>query len=145
MPQSVANQWVSTVKDTSLAYIVSVVELSTAASQVNSRTVAYPAEVFAAVAVRYFVLCSGIELLPRWLRGRCGEAGFAVGTRNAVAPFPALAGAAGSGCRHLGACVQRAPDGPAAVGPAAPSRPASSNTWRSNSAPISARSTFASR
>ncbi len=37
MLPSVANQWVSTVKDTSLAYIVGVVELSTAASQVNSR------------------------------------------------------------------------------------------------------------
>ncbi|MCL9843964.1 amino acid ABC transporter permease [Ralstonia solanacearum] len=68
MLPSVANQWVSTVKDTSLAYIVGVVELSTAASQVNSRIVAYPAEVFAAVAGLYFVLCSGIELLPRWLR-----------------------------------------------------------------------------
>ncbi len=67
MLPSLANQWVSTVKDTSLAYIVGVVELSTAASQVNSRTVAYPAEVFGAVAVLYFVLCSGIEALPRWL------------------------------------------------------------------------------
>ncbi|WP_370407389.1 hypothetical protein [Ralstonia solanacearum] len=68
MLPSVANQWGSTVKDTSLAYIVGVVELSTAASQVNSHIVAYPAAVFAAVAVRYFVLCSGIELLPRWLQ-----------------------------------------------------------------------------
>ncbi|CBJ39841.1 exported protein of unknown function (plasmid) [Ralstonia solanacearum CMR15] len=39
MLPSIANQWVSTVKDTSLAYIVSVVELSTAASEVNSRIV----------------------------------------------------------------------------------------------------------
>ncbi|AQW29792.1 amino acid ABC transporter permease [Ralstonia syzygii subsp. celebesensis] len=68
MLPSVANQWVSTVKDTSLAYIVGVVELSTAANQVNSRIVAYPAAVFGAVAVLYFVLCSGIETLPRWLR-----------------------------------------------------------------------------
>ena len=67
MLPSLANQWVSTVKDTSLAYIVGVVELSTAASQVNSRTVAYPAEVFGAVAMLYFLLCSGIEALPRWL------------------------------------------------------------------------------
>ncbi|WP_426399655.1 amino acid ABC transporter permease [Ralstonia sp. R-29] len=67
MLPSLANQWVSTVKDTSLAYIVGVVELSTAASQVNSRTVAYPAEVFGAVAVLYFLLCSAIEVLPRWL------------------------------------------------------------------------------
>lgn len=66
MLPSLANQWVSTVKDTSLAYIVGVVELSTAASQVNSRTVAYPAEVFGAVAVLYFLLCSGIEAMPTW-------------------------------------------------------------------------------
>jgi polar amino acid transport system permease protein len=45
-----------------------VVELSTAASQVNSRTVAYPAEVFGVVAVLYFALCSGVEALPGWLR-----------------------------------------------------------------------------
>jgi polar amino acid transport system permease protein len=68
MLPSLANQWVSTVKDTSLAYIVGVVELSTAASQVNSRTVAYPAEVFGVVAVLYFALCSGVEALPGWLR-----------------------------------------------------------------------------
>ncbi|RYP55511.1 hypothetical protein DL771_012529 [Monosporascus sp. 5C6A] len=68
MLPSLANQWVSTVKDTSLVYIVGVVELSTAASQVNSRTVAYPAEVFGAVAVLYFLLCTGIEALPNWLR-----------------------------------------------------------------------------
>lgn len=68
MLPSLANQWVSTVKDTSLAYIVGVVELSTAASQVNSRTVAYPAEVFAVVAMLYFLLCSVVETLPKWLR-----------------------------------------------------------------------------
>lgn len=67
MLPSLANQWVSTVKDTSLAYIVGVVELSTAASQVNSRTVAYPAAVFGVVAVLYFLLCSSIEALPQWL------------------------------------------------------------------------------
>lgn len=73
MLPSLANQWVSTVKDTSLAYIVGVVELSTAASQVNSRTVAYPAEVFGAVAVLYFLLCSGIEALPKWLRAPAAQ------------------------------------------------------------------------
>lgn len=67
MLPSIANQWVSTVKDTSLAYIVGVVELSTAASQVNSRIVAYPAAVFGTVALLYFVLCSGVEMLPGWL------------------------------------------------------------------------------
>ncbi|CAG2130806.1 ABC transporter permease subunit [Ralstonia mannitolilytica] len=74
MLPSLANQWVSTVKDTSLAYIVGVVELSTAASQVNSRTVAYPAEVFGAVAMLYFLLCSGIEALPNGLRADTGKA-----------------------------------------------------------------------
>ncbi|WP_296228933.1 amino acid ABC transporter permease [Ralstonia sp. UBA689] len=73
MLPSLANQWVSTVKDTSLAYIVGVVELSTAASQVNSRTVAYPAEVFGAVAALYFLLCSGIEALPKWLRASAAQ------------------------------------------------------------------------
>ena len=92
MLPSLANQWVSTVKDTSLAYIVGVVELSTAASQVNSRTVAYPAEVFGVVAVLYFLLCSGVEALPQWL-------GQAASTRRPLSHErrgPAPAGAVGA-------------------------------------------------
>ncbi|VVE40846.1 L-cystine transport system permease protein YecS [Pandoraea iniqua] len=67
MAPSFVNQWISLVKDTSLAYIVGVAELSFLATQVNSRLMVYPAEVFAFVALIYFVMCSALE----WL---CGKA-----------------------------------------------------------------------
>lgn len=63
MTPSFINQWVSLVKDTSLAYIVGVAELSFVATQVNSRLMVYPAEVFAFVALIYFVMCSALEWL----------------------------------------------------------------------------------
>lgn len=68
MTPSFVNQWVSLVKDTSLAYIVGVTELSFVATQVNSRLMVYPAEVFAFVALIYFVMCSALEwLCTKWL------------------------------------------------------------------------------
>lgn len=69
MTPSFINQWVSLVKDTSLAYIVGVAELSFVATQVNSRLMVYPAEVFAFVALIYFVLCSVLAWLCTMLLG----------------------------------------------------------------------------
>ena len=71
MMPSFINQWVSLIKDTSLAYIVGVGELSFVAAQVNSRTMIYPAEIFIFIGAIYFVLCStldGLALLAarRW-------------------------------------------------------------------------------
>lgn len=62
MAPSFINQWVSLIKDTSLAYIVGVGELSFLAAQVNSRTMVYPAEIFLFVGLIYFVICSGLDL-----------------------------------------------------------------------------------
>jgi polar amino acid transport system permease protein len=49
------------VKDTSLAFIMNVPELTMTANQVNSRVQVYPAEIFLFTAVVYFVLCAGIS------------------------------------------------------------------------------------
>ncbi|MBN4666314.1 amino acid ABC transporter permease [Pandoraea nosoerga] len=70
MTPSFINQWVSLVKDTSLAYIVGVAELSFVATQVNSRLMVYPAEVFAFVALIYFVMCSVLAWLCTTLLGK---------------------------------------------------------------------------
>ncbi|VVE88461.1 polar amino acid ABC transporter, inner membrane subunit [Pandoraea bronchicola] len=70
MTPSFINQWVSLVKDTSLAYIVGVAELSFVATQVNSRLMVYPAEVFAFVALIYFVMCGLLEWLCTTLLGK---------------------------------------------------------------------------
>lgn len=61
MMPSFVNQWVSLVKDTSLAYIVGVPELSFLANQVNSRLMVYPAQVFAFVALIYIALCTLLD------------------------------------------------------------------------------------
>ncbi|MDQ7835098.1 MAG: amino acid ABC transporter permease [Humidesulfovibrio sp.] len=57
MIPSFVNQFVSLTKDTSLAYIIGVNELTKAATQINNREVVAPAEIFLAIAVLYFLIC----------------------------------------------------------------------------------------
>jgi polar amino acid transport system permease protein len=57
MIPSFVNQFVSLIKDTSLAFIVGVAELSHVATQVNNRTLNYPTEIFIFIAALYFVAC----------------------------------------------------------------------------------------
>lgn len=67
MVPSFVNQWITLVKDTSLAYIVGVAELTFVASQVNNREQVYPLPVFATVALLYWLWCSGLVWLgARW-------------------------------------------------------------------------------
>jgi polar amino acid transport system permease protein len=53
---------VSLIKDTSLAYIVNVPELTTVAGQINSREQVYPVEIFLFLTLIYFCLCEGLSL-----------------------------------------------------------------------------------
>jgi len=69
LPQAVPNilpsllgVFISLIKDTSLAFIVNVQELSTVAGQVNSRTQIYPTEIFLFTGAVYFVLCGMLSL-----------------------------------------------------------------------------------
>jgi len=70
MIPSFVNQFVSLIKDTSLAFIVGVSELTHVATQVNNRTMAYPTEIFIFIAVIYFFLCYAFTSLSRWLEER---------------------------------------------------------------------------
>lgn len=56
MLPSMLSQFISTVKETSLAYVISVQELTYAANQVNSVLLTKPFEVFGLLALTYFVL-----------------------------------------------------------------------------------------
>ncbi len=67
MIPSFVNQFVSLIKDTSLAFIVGVSELTHVATQVNNRTMIYPAEIFAFIAIIYFILCFAFTSLSRWI------------------------------------------------------------------------------
>ncbi|MCE5334376.1 MAG: amino acid ABC transporter permease [Desulfobacteraceae bacterium] len=70
MVPSFVNQFVSLIKDTSLAFIVGVSELTHVATQINNRTMVYPTEIFFFIAIVYFVICYAFTSLSRWLEKR---------------------------------------------------------------------------
>lgn len=70
MLPSFMNQWISLIKDTSLAYVIGVGELSFVATQVSNRVMIYPAEIFLAVAAIYYLFCASLD----WLSRRIGQA-----------------------------------------------------------------------
>jgi len=61
MMPSFVNQWVSLIKDTSLAYIVGVPEFTFLANQLNNRLMVYPAQIFLFVALVYLLLCGALQ------------------------------------------------------------------------------------
>ena len=67
MIPSFVNQFVSLTKDTSLAYVIGVVELTRAAVQVNNRTLSAPMEIYLTILVMYFVICYVLTALSRKL------------------------------------------------------------------------------
>lgn len=70
MVPSLVNQFVSLIKDTSLAFIVGVSELTHVATQVNNRSLVHPTEIFAFIALLYFIVCFAFTSLSRWLERR---------------------------------------------------------------------------
>lgn len=69
MIPSMLNQFVVVVKNTSLAYVIGVDELTNAAYQVNGQLLTKPFEVYGLLAITYFVLCfslsRGVERIER--------------------------------------------------------------------------------
>ncbi|XBS71239.1 ABC transporter permease subunit [Acerihabitans sp. KWT182] len=61
---------VALIKDTSLAFIVNVPELTTVAGQVNNREQIYPTEIFVFVGACYYLLCCGLTLAAARLGAR---------------------------------------------------------------------------
>lgn len=70
MIPSFVNQFVSLIKDTSLAFIVGVSELTHVATQINNRSFVFPTEIFLFIALLYFVLCYIFTEFSRWLEKR---------------------------------------------------------------------------
>jgi polar amino acid transport system permease protein len=70
MVPSFVNQFVSLIKDTSLAFIVGVSELTHVATQINNRSMIFPTEIFLFIAVIYFIICYAFTSLSRWLEKR---------------------------------------------------------------------------
>ncbi len=77
LPQALANmlpstvgQFVTTIKDTSLGYVIGVHELTYAANQVNSSVLTRPFEVFLLLSLIYFVICFALTQLAGVLERR---------------------------------------------------------------------------
>jgi len=67
---SMVTQFVSTIKETSLGYIINVQEISFAADQINNRLLTKPFPVYLILALSYFVLCYALTQLAQHLERR---------------------------------------------------------------------------
>ncbi len=78
MMPSILSQFVSTIKETTLGYVINVPELTFAASQLNNRLLTKPFEIFAILGIVYFIVCWSLselanQLEQRIARQRLGE------------------------------------------------------------------------
>lgn len=82
MVPAMVSQFVSTIKETSLGYVISVNELTFAGNQINSTLLTKPFEVFIILASIYFVLCFSLTQLARHLEHRISNK--RVGVNNTI-------------------------------------------------------------
>lgn len=67
---SIVNQLVSTIKATSLGYIIGLSEVSFIATQINTLVFTHAVEVYMVLALTYFILCFGLSRLAFVLERR---------------------------------------------------------------------------
>lgn len=70
MLPSIVSQFVATIKDTSLGYVISVQELTFAGNQINTAVLVKPFQVFAIVSLMYFTVCFSLSQAARHLEKR---------------------------------------------------------------------------
>jgi polar amino acid transport system permease protein len=70
MLPSMLSQFISTVQDTTLGYVINVQELTFAANQINNQLLTQPFQVFFILAVTYFVVCFTLTEAARALERR---------------------------------------------------------------------------
>lgn len=87
MVPAMLSQFVSTIKETSLGYVISVNELTFAADQINSTLLTKPFQVFLILALIYFVLCFSLTQLARHIERRITRRRAGAGT-GAPSPSP---------------------------------------------------------
>jgi polar amino acid transport system permease protein len=61
MLPSLVNQFVTTLKETSLGYIIGLQEVSFIASQINTQVIIHPLAVYGMLALTFFALCFGLS------------------------------------------------------------------------------------
>lgn len=70
MLPSLVSQFVSTIKETSLGYVIGLTDLTFIASQINTQTLTRSTEVYSLLALSYFILCFGLSRFAYWLERR---------------------------------------------------------------------------
>jgi len=70
MLPSLVAQFVTTLKETSLGYIIGLSEVSFIAGQINAQVLTQPVQVYTTLALTYFVLCFGLSQIVRVLEKR---------------------------------------------------------------------------
>jgi polar amino acid transport system permease protein len=70
MLPSLVNQFISTIKETSLGYIIGLTEVSFVATQINTQVFIYPTQIYLALGLTYFVLCFSLSRFAFWLERR---------------------------------------------------------------------------
>jgi polar amino acid transport system permease protein len=95
MLPSMVGQFVTTIKDTSLGYVISVQELTYAANQVNNSVLTEPFKVFFLLSIVYFIVCFSLTQFAGWLerriaRKRAGTAPGAAVKNNSLPVIPSV-------------------------------------------------------
>jgi polar amino acid transport system permease protein len=70
MLPSLVNQFVATIKETSLGYIIGLTEVSFVAAQINTQVFTMGAQVYLLLGATYFLLCFGLSRFAFWLERR---------------------------------------------------------------------------
>jgi polar amino acid transport system permease protein len=88
MLPSLVNQFSSTIKETSLGYIIGLTEVSFISSQINTQVFTKAPQVYLLLGLTYFVLCFGLSRLALRLERRLGRRAAAVPVRPALPVDP---------------------------------------------------------
>ena len=73
MLPSLVNQFIATIKETSLGYIIGLNEVSFIAGQINTQVFTHAPEVYGLLALTYFGLCFSLSRAAYALEGRLGR------------------------------------------------------------------------
>ncbi|HMC15380.1 MAG TPA: amino acid ABC transporter permease [Albitalea sp.] len=90
MLPSMLSQFVSTIKETTLGYVINVPELTFAANQINNQLLTKPFQVFFILAVIYFVVCWTLTHAAKLLERRIGARRAGLTTAKTGKPAPVV-------------------------------------------------------
>jgi len=88
MLPSLVNQFISTIKETSLGYIIGLTEVSFIAAQINTQVFTKAPQVYALLGLTYFVLCFGLSRVAFVLERRLGRRAAPRAAAGTGAPEP---------------------------------------------------------